>query len=227
MDFLFIDETGDPGKNGSKYFGYGLIHVNSKCYSSIRRLLFNYRLFSGMFPEVHNLPQKPITHLNLLRGISALAETGLIAITGLYIEKETYGGRYLNWLEKELNIPQSEWPYYLRNYLLRHLLEAHFEGKTAVEDTDLVLDRVTLTEDQRKNTIEYLNSKTLALKKPFSLPAIKYLTVADSEYVGGLQLAHIIAELINSHANGKISAEQKELSQKFRIVKFEGHDEHE
>lgn len=225
MYFLFVDDTGDPGEEGSQFFGLAMIQVHSKCYSSIRRLLFSYRMLTGMFPEVANLPQKPIAHLNLLRGLNALSEAGLIEVSGLYIDKKRYGGRYLNWIEEELNISSEEWRYYLRNYLLRHLLEMHFSGKPNTNnDFDLVLDRIMLSEDQRKNTISYLQGKTaIPLKQPFSIPAIRHLTIADSEYVGGLQLTHIIADLVNNIANGKITKEQIELSNPFRIAEFIGH----
>jgi hypothetical protein len=225
MDFLFVDETGDPGREGSKCFGLALLQVNSKCYMSIRRLLFSYRLLSGMFPEVKDLPQKPIAHLNLLRGISSLVEAGLVQVSGIYIYKERYGGRYLKWIDSGYAVAETEWRYYLRNYLLRHLLEMHFSDKpTPNEDTDLVLDRVMLTEAQRANTLSYLNGKTqIALRQPFVIPKIIHLTIADSEYVGALQLVHIIADLVKTCAIGNLSGESEKLSRLFRIVEFIGH----
>jgi hypothetical protein len=225
MYFLFVDETGDPGKEGSKCFGLAIMQVHSKCYDAIRRVLFSYRLLSGMFPEVKDLPQKPIAHLNLLRGISSLAEARLIEISGLFIDKSQYGGRYLQWIDEDNEVSETEWPYYLRNYLLRHLLEMHYEGKTAVnEDVDLVLDRVMLTEAQRGNTLSYLNSKThIPLRQPFAIPPIKHLTIADSKYVGALQLVHIVADVIKNCARGKLTSDQKELMASFKIAQFIGH----
>ena len=179
-----------------------------------------------MFPEIKELPQKPIAHLNILRGISKLAETGLIEISGLYIDKNNYGGRYIQWCESKYNVPPKNWPYYLRMYLLRHLLEIHFSDKPLVgnDEIDLVLDRVLLSESQRENLLNYLNSKTpTKLITPFKIPPIKTLTEADSQYVGALQLTHILAELLNDFARNRIIDEKLELASHFKVVQFLGY----
>ncbi|MBM2825428.1 MAG: hypothetical protein HW402_1092 [Dehalococcoidales bacterium] len=176
-----------------------------------------------MFPEVEALPQKPIAHLNLLRGISSLVEAGLIKVSGLYLDKKRYGGRYLQWVEDGLDIPETDWRYYLRNYLLRHLLEMHFSGEAmSNDDIDLVLDRVMFSETQRVNTLSYLNSKT-QIRQPFAIPPIKHLTVADSEYVGALQLVHIIADLVRNCAGGRLTSDQEKLATSFKLAALVGH----
>ena len=224
MLFIFVDETGDPGKYGSKYFGMALMKLHSDSYKSIEELLSSYRLLSGMFAELKELPQRYIVGLNLLRGIASLAEVNLVETSGLYINKRQYGGRYLTW--SDYGIPESEWAYYLRNYLLRHLLEFHFTSKPVLNGkVDLVLDRIMLTEQQRANTLSYLNSQTkIPLRQPFCIPHIEHLTIADSKYVGSLQIAHILADLVNSSAINKVSEEQLELMNKFfEIKEFIGH----
>ena len=224
MNFVFVDETGDPGRYGSKYFGMALLKTHSNSYKAMEELISIYRLLSGMFAELKELPQKYIVGLNILRGIASLAGVNLVEASGLYINKSLYGGCYLTW--SDYGIPESEWAYYLRNYLLRHLLEFHFTSKTASDgEVDLVLDRIMLTEQQRANTLSYLNSHTeIPLKHPFCIPRIKHLTIADSKYVGGLQITHILADLVNSSADNKVSGEQLELMNKFfRIKEFIGH----
>jgi len=224
MIFLFVDETGDPGKHGSKYFGMALLKAHSDSYKAIEELISAYRLLSGMFAELKELPQQYIIGLNLLRGITSLAEVGLVEASGLYINKSQYGGRYLTW--SDYGIPESEWAYYLRNYLLRHLLEFHFTSKTTPDGgVDLVLDRIPRAEQQRANTLSYLNSQTeILLRHPFCIPRIEHLTSADSKYVGGLQIAHILADLVKSSANNEVSKEQLELMNKFfEIKEFIGH----
>lgn len=224
MLFIFVDETGDPGKHGSKYFGMALLEVHSDSYKATEGLVSAYRLLSGMFAELKELPQQYIVGVNLLRGIASLAEVNLVEASGLYINKGQYGGCYLTW--SDYGIPESEWAYYLRNYLLRHLLEFHFTSKTALNgEVDLVLDRIKLTEQQRANTLSYLNSEIeIPLKQPFRIPRIEHLTIADSKYVGGLQIAHILAGLVNSSANDEVSGDQLELLNKFfKIKEFIGH----
>ncbi len=226
MNFVFVDETGDPGKQGSEFFGVALLQVHSDNYKTIGNLLATYQLLSGMFAEVKELPQKYIVGLNLVRSIASFAEVGLIEASGLYIDKNRYGGRYLTWSDPEYDIPKKDWPYYLRNYLLRHLLEFHFAQNLASDDeVDLILDRILLTEEQRVNTLSYLNSHTpIPLRQPFTIPHVKHLTIADSKYIGSLQIVHLLAELMKSCAKSKVHEEQSVLIKKFfRIVTFIGH----
>jgi hypothetical protein len=225
MDFLFVDETGDPSDKidagSSQYFGMALLHVQSNNYAVIRETVSRYRWLSGMFAELKKLPQKPIVSLNLLRGIEPLAKAGLIKASGIYIDKAQYGGRYLKW--SDIDIPEHEWRYYLRNYVLRHLLEYHFSQGCVVDTVDLVLDRIELTEEQRINTLNYLNSSNLIpLRQPFGIPPIRYLTIADSEYVEALQIAHLLADLVKSYAKGTVMTDLAELSHFLQIAEFLG-----
>jgi hypothetical protein len=227
MQYLFVDETGDPSNKvdlgSSQYFGMALLQVGSDYYSAVRKVISYYRWLSGMFAELKKLPQKTIVGLNVLRGIMPLAEEGLVSASGLYIDKTKYGGRYLTW--SDVTAQEDEWPYYLRNYLLRHLLEFHFSPEGISIDTfDLVLDRIMLTEPQRVNTLNYLNSKSpIPLSEPFKIPSISYLTIADSEYIGSLQLVHLLAELVKEYAKNTISEEQMKLSKFLRVTEFLGH----
>jgi hypothetical protein len=175
-----------------------------------------------MFAEVKKLPQRPIVCLNILRGVAPLAEQGLVEASGLYIDKARYGGRYLTWADA--SIPRHSWRYYLCNYILRHLLEFHFSSGTWPNDTiDLVLDRVPLKEEQRVNTLEYLNSSSrIPLKRDFNIPRIAYLTTADSEYVEALQVVHLFADLVRDAAKSVISPEKSEVSQFLKIAAFLG-----
>jgi len=160
-----------------------------------------------------------------MRGLKELANHGVISASGLYINKEDYGGRYLKW--SDVDVPSTEWTYYLRNYLLRHLLEFHFETvSTTDEPIDLVLDRVILTERQRGNTYDYLNSKTeIPLRESFSIPPVEHLTICDSEYVGGLEIAHVLADILTETIKGDIKPEVKAVSDFVRVKHFIGHTE--
>ncbi|MGA7677399.1 MAG: DUF3800 domain-containing protein [Dehalococcoidia bacterium] len=226
MLFLFIDETGDPGAKGSPHFGYGLLHVQHSNYRAIRHLLSQIRWLRGIFGDLSKLSSKSDKNTinNILQALSTLSEAGHIMASGLYIDKSTYGGRFLNW--SELEIPQKEWPYYLRNYLLRHLLEYHFSLPNVDNDEiDLVTDRILLTDNQRRNTVNYLNSKTeIQLEKPFPIPPVKHLTIADSEYICGLEIAHVLADVVNKIAEGA-SPEYLNMVKFMSVQKFDGHTE--
>ena len=228
MNFVFVDETGDPGSDVSKgaslYFGMALLSVKDKDYKALRFLLSQIHWLRGTATSIE-LRRTYNKSLDLMRGLKELANHGVISASGLYINKEDYGGRYLKWSDVEA--PQSEWVYYLRNYLLRHLLELHFSSNNSLTDSvELVLDRVVLTERQRKNTYDYLNSKTeIPLRESFSIPPVEYLTICDSEYVGGLEIAHVLADILKETIKGDIAPELKAVSDFVRVKHFVGHKE--
>lgn len=224
MNFIFIDETGDVGKEGgTSYFGYGLLHVKDDKYFLIRQLLSEIRWLHGVFGDLSRITSKTEnnTVMGILRALSSLSKENHIICTGLYINKSNYGGRYLEW--SETAIPQSQMAYRLRNYLLRHLLEFHFSHKNVPKTaTDIILDRVALSEPQYMETFKYLNSK-LPLEKPFALPEITHLTIADNEYICGLELAHILADVVKKKAEAKLSDKYSEFVNFIRITEFIGH----
>jgi hypothetical protein len=228
MLFVFVDETGEPGKRNifslgsTPYFGMVAISILGRDYKALRLLLSQIHWLRGTatFMELRRTYNKS---LDLMRGLKELANHGVILASGLFINKGDYGGRFLKW--SDTDVPKSEWEYYLRNYLLRHLLELHFSNNSSLADTvDLVLDRVTLSENQRKNTYDYLNSKTgKPLREPFAIPPIEYLTIGDSEYVGGLEIAHVLANILRETIKGEITPEVRAVSDFVRIEHFVGH----
>ncbi len=228
MNFVFVDETGDPGsdisKGASLYFGMALLSVKDKDYKALRLLLSQIHWLRGTATSIE-LRRTYNKSLDLMRGLKELANHGVISASGLYINKEDYGGRYLTW--SDVDVPPTEWTYYLRNYLLRHLLEFHFETVgTTDKPIDLVLDRVILTEGQRENTYAYLNSRTkIPLREPFSIPPVAYLTICDSEYVGGLEIAHVLADILKETIKGDITPEVKAVCDFVRVKHFIGHKE--
>jgi hypothetical protein len=230
MIFVFVDETGDPGRKrmfqlgSTPYFGMVAISVSDKDYNSLRLLLSQIHWLRGTATTI-KLRRTYNKALDLMRGLKELANNGIISTSGLYINKEDYGGRYLKWAD--IGIVPREWTYYLRNYLLRHLLESHFSNNDLPNDSiDLVLDRVHLTESQRENTHNYLNSNAeIALREAFSIPYIEHLTICDSEYVGGLEIAHALADILRETITGDITPEVREVSDFMSIEHFIGHRE--
>jgi hypothetical protein len=227
MNFVFIDETGDPGsdveKGASAYFGMALICVKDIDYEAISLLLSQVHWLCGTAKSI-SLGHKPVRAFNLLRGLHELAGNGLISASGLYIDKEKYGGRYLTWTD--LNVSPNEWRYYLRNYLLRHLLEFHFHenGSIQEEPLDLVIDRVMLSQSQHDNIFKYLNGRPdIPLKRPFGIPPISFVTISDSKYTGGLEVAHLLADVLRDQAKGTLATDIKLESGFLKISQFVGH----
>lgn len=105
----------------------------------------------------------------------------------------------------------------LRIYLLRHLLEFHFGRlEPAAESVELVIDRVTMSSFQKRNMDKYLSrSPVFPLDRPFNIPPIEHITMADSRYVEGLQLAHLLAELTADVARGSMHKDLLEATHFF------------
>lgn len=229
MHFVFVDETGDPGKKtllplgSTPYFGMVALSVADKDYVALRLLLSQIHWLRGTATSME-LRRTYNKSLDAMRGLKELANKGIISASGLYINKGDYGGRYLKW--SDIKVHPREWVYYLRNYLLRHLLELHFSisNNSLADPIDLILDRVVLNEPQRVNTHNYLNSKTeIPLRGAFLIPSIEHLTICDSEYVGGLEIAHVLADILKETIKGDISPEVKTVSDFMVIEHFVGH----
>jgi len=221
--FVFVDETGDLGLKGTQVYGYGVLEVAASDYGKIRAILAEERWRFRLYRDFELKPAaRPVT--NVLMQLQELAECGKVFASGLYINKARYGGSYLTWSDIR-RAKRSQWVHRLRNYLLRHALEFHYSSRRIDESTiDLVLDRIAISRDQQRNLEDYIMSrKAIQLREPFRLPNIDYVTISDSSYTGGLQLAHLIAELLKKCASDSLEPELRELVGFIRIVEFLGH----
>lgn len=225
MNFVFVDEIGDPGNDTNRgatpYFGMAAISVADKNYIAIRNLLSQIYWLHGTATTIDAEGENTIRAFNILRGLKELAVRKVLSASALYIIKSDYGGRYLTW--SDYGIPEDKWRYFLRNYLLRHLLEHHFSANIPSGNIDLVLDRVRLSDDQLINTRRYLNSE-VELKEHFSIPPIRYVTNADSEYVGGLAIAHLLVETVKRRIKNDIPKLMDTLSDFVRSAPFKGEE---
>lgn len=226
MDFVFVDETGDPGRETgrSEYFGYSILQVSSNDYHILHFLISQVCWLCGSAKPMR-WGERPYRILNLLRGLKELADSGIITASGLFIQKSRYGGAYLEWADYD--IPNSSWPYYLRNYILRHALEFHFtDCNTLDKPVEIILDRVIITEEQKKDTIKYLNSQTtIPLRESFRIPPILHFTLADSEYVHGLWVAHVLADMLRLQIKNDTQPMIEDLSSFMKTLCLLGHNQ--
>ena len=222
--FVFVDETGDLGQKGTDYYGYGIVEVPVSQYARIRQILaeerWRFRLYRDFELDPSSRPA-----VNVLTQLRELAEWDIISVSGFYINKGRYRGRYLTWSEiKRLN--RRQWPHRLRNYLLRKALETHYstvdiEGRSI----DLVLDRIAVNSLQRQNLEDYIKSrKDIPLREPFKLPRIDYVTISDSSYTGALQVAHLVADIVKKSATHSLSPQEMDLARFVRLSEFLGTD---
>jgi hypothetical protein len=220
-EFIFVDETGDTGvAGGSVHFGMALLHVKASDYESVRKLLATIRWAFSLYSEIKlGTDKRPAQRL--LEGLGVLSHEDLVRASGLCLVKEHYLGRYLSWCD--LRVRRDEWSLYLRNYLLRHLLETHFAQASADGPIEVILDKVSLSEPQRANLLAYLSDDaTIPRSAAFNLPPIESITIADSRYVGGLQVAHVLAEVVKDVACDKLPNSASELVSFLSLSSFLG-----
>ena len=190
-DYLFVDESGDPGYRldpasgellSSPHYVAAVLHVTDDAFVHINRHMAAFRYYSGMNREL-KLPRNQDTATRLLQPVAAMVESGVnVWASAVFMDKQRYSGGYLG---PQSILPES--PTKFRNFVLRLLLEHHFEQfPLKTEQYDLVLDRVEMTKGDRDNLELYLAQN-------LSIPTPRHVTHASSIYVDGLQIVHHIA----------------------------------
>ena len=199
-DYIFVDESGDPGyardpQSGqllsSNFYIAAALHLSDDALGGLNKHLAAFRYYSGLNRELKFPPSRE-EFTRLLGPIRLMAESGAnIRASVVYLDKLKYNGRYLR-----LGAPRGRDPLKFRNYILRRLLEHHFQGYELLsEHYDLVLDRVTMTTQKMG---ELRNN----LARNRNIPTPTYITHASSIYVEGLQVVHHIANGFQSAVTG-------------------------
>ena len=199
-DYLFVDESGDPGfaldgDSGvllsSPYYSLAAFHVTDESYSSITGHIPERRHMAGHSRELKIPVGKPDFE-RLLEPIQTAADGGALTWASVvYLDKRQYTGSYL---KNDGSRPQTS--VYFRNFILRCLLEFHFARRPLVsQNWDLVLDRVQLSDTQQSELREYLAGNR-------RIPTPTNITHASSIYVDGLQIVHHIANGFGDVAEG-------------------------
>ena len=190
-DYLFVDESGDPGYRlddetgrllSSGHYAAAVLHVCDDAFGHLNEHVAAFRYFSRMSREL-KLPRGQDAAERLMEPIAMMAESSInLWASAVYLNKQSYTGRYLKATELR---PQD--PTMFRNYVLRRLLEHHFEEYSPQSSQyDLVLDRVEMTRDKQDNLYRYLAGN-------YDIPTPTHITHASSIYVDGLQIVHHIA----------------------------------
>lgn len=199
-DYLFVDESGDPGFKidmsanhilSSPYYTAAVLHIVDDAFRDINRHIANFRFYTMLNKDL-KIPPKERSFRALIEPIGVLAENqnGIYA-SAVYLNKRLYTGRYL---KPGGERPQD--PIRFRNFVLRCLLEHHFQRYSLQSDRyDLVLDRFDMAAEARDNLEWYLS------RNP-NIPTPSYITHASSIYVEGLQIAHHIANGYKDAASG-------------------------
>ena len=190
-DFLFVDESGDPGYQldpisgdlvSSPYYTTAVLHVCDNSIPLLTRHIANFRFYRGWYNNL-KIPVGAPEFSGFVGPVRAMAEEGgNIWASVVYLDKARYTGSYLKPGGKR---PSN--PIRFRNYVLRRLLEFHFQHYPLLsKQYDLILDRFEMTAGARENLLQYLAGN-------WFLPTPKHITHAASAYVDGLQFVHHIA----------------------------------
>ena len=183
-DFLFIDESGDPG-DFTKYFIMGLLHITDMSFNKLNIHLGAFRYFGEIKKELKSTRLNKVQKEKLLDILNfSIDENSFVKASAIYIDKKNYKGNYLR-----DNNKYSKNSTKFRHFIMRRLLEFHFENnKTQSEEVELIIDRFHSTEDKEQQMRNYLRNETF-----YNLPNFLHITQADSRYVELLQIADWIS----------------------------------
>lgn len=190
-DYIFVDESGDAAFKldpvsgellSSDYYVTAALHLCDDAFRDLNRHVAAFRYYSGLNREL-KIPSQREEFTRLLDPIRGLTDAGKnIWASVVYVDKLRYNGSYLKAGGKR---PAS--PVRFRNYMLRRLLEHHFQRYPLKSNQyDLVLDRIDLTNEETENLWQYISGNR-------NIPTPLHITHASSIYVEGLQAVHHIA----------------------------------
>ena len=190
-DYLFVDESGDPGyaidpESGrllsTLYYTAAVLHIVDDAFRDINRHIAGFRFYTGLNKEL-KIPPKAKGFHPLVEPIGVLSEMGVgIFASAVYLDKRRYTGRYL-----KPNDERQQAPVRFRNFVLRRLLEHHFMTYSLQSSRyDLVLDRIDMPDYDREGLENYLAGN-------LTIPRPNYITHASSIYVEALQIVHHLA----------------------------------
>ena len=183
-DFLFIDESGEPG-NFTEYFIMGLLHITDVSFSKLNIHLGAFRYFGEIKKELKSTRLNKIQKEKLLDILNfSINENSFVKASAVYVDKKNYKGNYL----KDRDIYSKDSTRF-RHFVMRRLLEFHFESNKAQSDEiELIIDRFHSTENKERQMRNYLRNEYFC-----NLPKFLYITQADSTYVELLQIADWIS----------------------------------
>ena len=199
-DFIFVDESGDTGYKldpdtgellSSPYFVLAALHVTDDSIRWINQHVAAFRFYTRLDREL-KLPVEKEVFNRLLGPIAQMAFAGQdIFASVVYMDKVGYRGPYL-----KQGGSRGQDPIRFRNYMLRRLLEGHFEKlQLRSAQYELILDRIDMNSRQFENLRQYIEGN-------LSIPSPNYITHASSIYVECLQIVHHIASGFKNVVSG-------------------------
>jgi hypothetical protein len=205
-DFLFIDESGDPGTY-SPYYILGLLHITDVSLKDLNLHLGAMRYFGSVKREIKSSRVTREQREQLLRILRDAHDHTFVRASAIYLTKSKYQGIYLT-DRPDQNIDPGRF----QNLMMRRLLEHHFSIFTPQsQEVELIVDRFFTSE-----LIEGRMRRYLRHDKHGRLPHFLHITQADSRYVELLQVADWIAGAVKERF---FTHEDRDFADLFTYIK--------
>jgi Protein of unknown function (DUF3800) len=200
--FIFIDESGDPGPAGDPLYILAALHMSGPLLNHVRYHDASFRYHTQIIKEYKDQGWAPgigQAGLRLLLALADLTGPDQLTATVTWLRKSTYianGGPYLRPGESRQ----------FRHFQVRLLLEQHRTVRVWTSRLDVVLDRWEASPEGRRNLEDYLRGN-------YSLrPQIETVTLVDSLYADLIQIVDLYTRLARLVVDGRASAEHAALA---------------
>ncbi|MCD4760529.1 DUF3800 domain-containing protein [bacterium] len=212
-NFIFIDESGDPGKpykkdkkgrkvatGASIYYILSAVCVDSKNLFLAEREITKMKDKYGFKSEI----KSNIIPLSLYKDLLRIINRLNIHIFYRVINKKTYKGVFAVAGKKKLNNIFDDYNIYK---LVKYAVKM-----CSFQNTDVVIDRAERR--LHKGSFDNFNNYLKTRINTKTLEKVKYVTHTDSEYVYVVQLADLVSGALKDYATGKNKSLKKVIDKK-------------